>query len=100
MPLVRSFTLSKKKGNEAYVQPMFIDSEFSYSVKYGKIQKKALSIVKVQLAYTVARVSISPIFEMKVPQDEWVLCLLRWSPKERMVVLIVRLLLSIFMRLK
>lgn len=36
MPLVRSFTLSKKKGNEAYVQPMFIDSEFSYSVKYGK----------------------------------------------------------------
>lgn len=40
MPLVRSFTLSKKKGNEAYVQPMFIDSEFSYSVNMEKFRRR------------------------------------------------------------
>lgn len=36
MPLVRSFTLTKKKGSEAYVEPLFQNGEFSYSVKYGK----------------------------------------------------------------
>lgn len=36
MPLVRSFTLSKKKGSEAYIEPIFVDGRFSYSVKHGK----------------------------------------------------------------
>ncbi len=36
MPLVRSFTLSKKKGNEAFVYPEFSFDSFTYSVKSGK----------------------------------------------------------------
>ena len=36
MPLVRSFTLSKKKGNEVFVEPTFVDDSFSYSVRIGK----------------------------------------------------------------
>lgn len=36
MPLVRSFTLSKKKGNEAFVHPKFSDGSFMYSVRSGK----------------------------------------------------------------
>ena len=36
MPLVRSFTLSKKKGNEAFVYPEFSCDSFTYSVKSGK----------------------------------------------------------------
>lgn len=36
MPLVRSFTLSKKKGNEAYIVPSFDASCTSFTVKYGK----------------------------------------------------------------
>lgn len=36
MPLVRSFTISKKKGKEAYVQPHFGENGFTYEVKYGK----------------------------------------------------------------
>lgn len=36
MPLVRSFTLSKKKGNEAFVYPEFSDGVFTYSVRNGK----------------------------------------------------------------
>lgn len=35
MPLVRSFTLSKKKGNEAYVEPLFQNGAFIYTVKKG-----------------------------------------------------------------
>lgn len=35
MPLVRSFTLSKKKGNEAYVEPIFQNGAFIYTVKKG-----------------------------------------------------------------
>lgn len=36
MPLVRSFTLSKKKGNEAYIVPAFYDGTLSCSIKMGK----------------------------------------------------------------
>lgn len=36
MPLVRSFTLSKKKGKEAYVEPVFYGGTFSCQVKFGK----------------------------------------------------------------
>ena len=36
MPLVRSFTLSKKKGNEAFVHSEFSDGSFMYSVRNGK----------------------------------------------------------------
>ena len=35
MPLVRSFILSKKKGNEAYVEPIFQNGAFIYTVKKG-----------------------------------------------------------------
>jgi len=38
MPLARSFILSKKKGNEAYIQPIFTDNRFEYRVKQGKIK--------------------------------------------------------------
>lgn len=40
MPLVRSFTLSKKKGHEAYVEPQFFDSKCSYTVKLGEHKEK------------------------------------------------------------
>lgn len=36
MPLVKSFTLSKKKGKEAYIRSKLDGSRFSYSVVYGK----------------------------------------------------------------
>ena len=36
MPLVRSFVLSKKKGNEARVEPRYNGSGFDYVVKYEK----------------------------------------------------------------
>ena len=36
MPLVRSFVLSKKKGNEAFISPIAIDDKFIYTVKQGK----------------------------------------------------------------
>ena len=36
MPLVKSFTLSKKKGKEAYIQPTYTGSIFSYKVISGK----------------------------------------------------------------
>lgn len=36
MPLVRSFELSKKKNNEAYVQPTCENGAISYEVKQGK----------------------------------------------------------------
>ena len=36
MPLVRSFALSKKKGKEAFVEPILKNGEVSYLVKYGK----------------------------------------------------------------
>lgn len=35
-PLVKSFILSKKKGNEAYVDPRFDGAQFSYTVVNGK----------------------------------------------------------------
>lgn len=35
IPLVRSFTLSKKKGKEAYIVPNFRDDHFEYTVKHG-----------------------------------------------------------------
>ena len=40
MPLVRSFTLSKKKGTEAYIDPVFDGERFTYQVKYGKVKDK------------------------------------------------------------
>ena len=40
IPLVRSFTLSKKKGHEAYVEPQFFDSKCSYTVKLGEHKEK------------------------------------------------------------
>jgi putative DNA methylase len=36
MPLVRSFELSKKKGNEAYVRPVIKNGNISYVIEYGK----------------------------------------------------------------
>ena len=36
MPLVRSFQISKKKGQEIYAQPEIINGSTSFSVKYGK----------------------------------------------------------------
>ena len=36
MPLVRSFTLSKKKGKEVYIDPIYSDGKFIYTVKAGK----------------------------------------------------------------
>lgn len=36
MPLASSFILSKKKGNEAYIEPDTTGTEITYRVKYGK----------------------------------------------------------------
>ena len=36
MPLVKSFMLSKKKGKEAYIQPTYAGSAFTYKVVNGK----------------------------------------------------------------
>ncbi|MDR2655521.1 MAG: DUF1156 domain-containing protein [Oscillospiraceae bacterium] len=36
MPLASSFELSKKKGKEAYIQPVIEDENIRYEVKYGK----------------------------------------------------------------
>lgn len=38
MPLVRSFTLSKKKGKEAYIDPRFDGEKFTYIVRDGKVK--------------------------------------------------------------
>ena len=40
MPLVKTFTLSKKKGKEAYICPIFDGSDFSYKVVKGKALKE------------------------------------------------------------
>lgn len=36
MPLVSSFVLTKKKGREAYIQPIFNDKSIAYEVREGK----------------------------------------------------------------
>ena len=41
MPLASSFVLSKKKGNEAWVEPVFENNQFSFTVKHGKYPKEA-----------------------------------------------------------
>lgn len=38
MPLVRSFVLAKKKGKEAFVEPIFEDGQIRYVVKHEKPQ--------------------------------------------------------------
>lgn len=38
MPLVRSFTISKKNGNEAYIVPSECGDHFTYKVVYGKVK--------------------------------------------------------------
>lgn len=40
MPLIRSFVLSKKKGHETYVKPVFHDGSFEYRVEHGKIDEE------------------------------------------------------------
>lgn len=41
MPLISSFVLSKKKGNEAWVEPLFEDNGFSFALHRGKYDSKA-----------------------------------------------------------
>jgi putative DNA methylase len=36
MPLANSFELSKKKGKEAYIQPIIEGKNIRYEVKHGK----------------------------------------------------------------
>lgn len=52
MPLARSFVVSKKKGKEAYIEPIIDGSRISYSVKLGKSARQG----------TVARTGASCIF--------------------------------------
>lgn len=44
MPLANSFVLSKKKGKEAYIQPIIKDNNIRYEVKYGKNAPEAPKI--------------------------------------------------------
>ena len=37
MPLVKSFCISKKKGNEAYIETKIVGKNISYEVKQGKV---------------------------------------------------------------
>jgi len=41
MPLANSFVLSKKKGKEAYIQPLIDGKNIRYTVEYGKNAPKA-----------------------------------------------------------
>lgn len=36
MPLIRSFALSKKKGKEAYIEPVVVNNKIVYQVRLGK----------------------------------------------------------------
>ena len=38
MPLVHTFTLSKKKGNEAYIEPIYANGHYDFKVRQGKIK--------------------------------------------------------------
>lgn len=40
MPLISSFVLSKKKGNEAWIEPHRVGNEWEFDVKYGKYPKE------------------------------------------------------------
>ena len=40
MPLVNSFVLSKKKGHEAYIEPIIKDGKICYEVKIGKTSQE------------------------------------------------------------
>ncbi|MCD8326377.1 MAG: DUF1156 domain-containing protein [Lachnospiraceae bacterium] len=40
MPLISSYILSKKKGKEAWVEPVCENGKFSFTVHYGKYDKK------------------------------------------------------------
>lgn len=44
MPLASTFELSKKKGKEAYIQPIIEGNKIRYEVKYGKNAPKAPKI--------------------------------------------------------
>ena len=44
MPLASSFVLSKKKGNEAWVEPIIDDTTISYKVNIGKCPKEKETI--------------------------------------------------------
>ncbi len=44
MPLASTFVLSKKKGKEAYIQPIVEGNKIRYEVKYGKNAPKAPKI--------------------------------------------------------
>jgi putative DNA methylase len=46
MPLASSFVLSKKKGNEAYVQPVIEGKKIIYKVKYGFNEIKPSKIAR------------------------------------------------------
>ena len=47
VPLVGSFVLSKKKGNEAWIEPVLNGDHFSFLVKYGKYDKSVENGTKV-----------------------------------------------------
>jgi putative DNA methylase len=46
MPLASSFELSKKKGKEAYIQPIIESNKIRYEVKYGKNAPEPPKIAK------------------------------------------------------
>ena len=50
VPLVSTFILSKKKGNEAYVEPVIADGEYSFTVKAGAPSEHAKSGTKLSRA--------------------------------------------------
>ncbi|WP_353948617.1 DUF1156 domain-containing protein [Sporolactobacillus sp. Y61] len=51
MPLARSFILSKKKGKEAYVEPIIAGKSITYEVKYG--EKDAVGTVNRRGAHCI-----------------------------------------------
>lgn len=46
MPLASSFVLSKKKGKEAWVEPIFENNQFHFEVNYGSYPKQSLEGTK------------------------------------------------------
>lgn len=45
-PLIKTYCLSKKKGNEAYVVPHYFDGKFTYEIVLGKLEKDDGNVIR------------------------------------------------------
>lgn len=71
MPLASSFVLSKKKGNEAWVEPIVEDKKIRYEVRHGKCPKEKESI-KLNKGASFQCVCCGATTEKKYIHDEFI----------------------------